>query len=87
MAGNDGIRTQDNFMSSRASACHLLSQPAVGGGLRARLRQISAQHPRWGWRKAHTITAREGRGSRWPRVRRVVAQGMHRRWLTGFLNP
>jgi len=28
--------------------------------LRARLRQISAQHPRWGWRKAHAIARSEG---------------------------
>jgi transposase InsO family protein len=28
--------------------------------LRARLREISARFPRWGWRKAHAIAAREG---------------------------
>ena len=28
--------------------------------LRARLRQISAEHPRWGWRKAHAIARNEG---------------------------
>lgn len=27
--------------------------------LRVRLRQISAKHPRWGWRKAHAIATRE----------------------------
>jgi putative transposase len=28
--------------------------------LRARLRQIAAEHPRWGWRKAHAIARAEG---------------------------
>ncbi len=28
--------------------------------LRSRLREISVAHPRWGWRKAHEIAAREG---------------------------
>src|SRR5204863_8669136 len=34
--------------------------PGVEAVLRARLREISVEHPRWGWREAHTIAAREG---------------------------
>jgi putative transposase len=39
--------------------------------LRDRLRQISAAHPRWGWRKAHAIAAREGLVVNRKRTRRL----------------
>jgi transposase InsO family protein len=47
--------------------------------LRARLRQISAQHPRWGWRKAHAIAAREGLVVNSKRTRRLwIGLGLKR---------
>lgn len=47
--------------------------------LRARLRQISAAHPRWGWRKAHAVAAREGLVVNRERSHRLwVAEGLKR---------
>jgi putative transposase len=63
---------QQRFGVSQRRACRVVGQhrsaqrrptPVVRDVeevLRARLRQISGQHPRWGWRKAHAIAAREG---------------------------
>ncbi|MEH1016298.1 IS3 family transposase [Micromonospora sp. CPCC 206060] len=63
---------QQRFGVAQRRACRLVGQhrsaqrrpaPAPRDAdevLRARLRQISAQYPRWGWRKAHAIAAREG---------------------------
>jgi len=39
--------------------------------LRARLRAISKEHPRWGWRKAHAIARREGLVVNKKRTRRL----------------
>lgn len=39
--------------------------------LRARLREISAQRPRWGWRKAHAIARSEGLVTNRKRTRRL----------------
>jgi len=62
---------QQRFGVSQRRACRLVGQhrsaqrrpprpvPDTEARLRNRLRQISARHPRWGWRKAHTIAARE----------------------------
>ncbi|MPZ26781.1 MAG: DDE-type integrase/transposase/recombinase [Micromonosporaceae bacterium] len=45
--------------------------------LRARLRRIAAEHPRWGWRKAHAIAAREGLVVNRKRTRRLwLAEGV-----------
>ena len=47
--------------------------------LRERLRQISAQFPRWGWRKAHAVAAREGLVVNRKRTRRLwVEEGLKR---------
>jgi putative transposase len=63
---------RQRFRVSERRACRLVGQhrlaqrrpprpvPDAQMVLRDRLRQISAQHPRWGWRKAHAIAAREG---------------------------
>ena len=62
----------ERFGCSQRRACRLVGQsrssqrrppPPVADAervLRARLRQFSAEHPRWGWRKAHAITRTEG---------------------------
>ena len=36
------------------------ARPALEDKLRARLRQIARDHPRWGWKTAHTLLRREG---------------------------
>lgn len=62
----------ERFGCSQRRACELVGQarstqrrppaPVVAAErvLRARLRQLSAEHPRWGWRKAHAIARTEG---------------------------
>jgi putative transposase len=79
------IVLQQRFRVSQRRACRVIGQhrsaqrrpprpvPDAEAVLRARLRHISASHPRWGWRKAHTIAAREG----------LVINGKrtHRLWL------
>src|SRR5262249_46642597 len=63
---------QQRFRVSQRRACRVVGQhrsaqrrrqrpaPDTEARLRTRLRQISAAHPRWGWRKAHSLAAREG---------------------------
>jgi putative transposase len=63
---------RDRFGASERRACRLTGQhrsaqrrPArrVGDAeavVQTRLREISAKYPRWGWRKAHALAAREG---------------------------
>lgn len=47
--------------------------------LRARLREISRAHPRWGWRKAHAILHRDGWTVNTKRTRRLWAdEGLKR---------
>ncbi len=65
-------RLQSRFGVSQRRACRLVGQhrstqrrakaaPTHSDQqLRQRLRQIAREHPRWGWRKAHEIAAREG---------------------------
>ncbi len=65
-------RLQSRFGVSQRRACRVVGQhrstqrrakaaPTHSDQrLRQRLRQIARQHPRWGWRKAHEIAAREG---------------------------
>ncbi len=51
-----------------------LTAPVPSDGeqqLRARLRAIAKKHPRWGWRKAHAITCREGLVVNMKRTRRL----------------
>ncbi len=74
---------RDRFGVSERRACRLVGQhrsvqrrPArpvcdADQVLRDRLRQISAAHPRWGWRKAHVIAAREGLVVNRKRTRRL----------------
>ena len=62
----------ERFGCSQRRACRVVGQSRssqrrppvpvveVERVLRARLRQISAEHPRWGWRKAHAIARNEG---------------------------
>jgi putative transposase len=46
---------------------------------RKRLREISAQRPRWGWRKAHAVLRREGQVVNRKRTRRLwIAEGLKR---------
>lgn len=53
--------------------------PEAEAVLRARLRQISAQHPRWGWRKAHAIAARESLVHNRKRTHRLwIEEGLKR---------
>ncbi|MQB01936.1 MAG: IS3 family transposase, partial [Actinobacteria bacterium] len=47
--------------------------------LRVRLRQISVEYPRWGWRKAHAIAVRDGLVVNRKRTRRLwIAEGLKR---------
>lgn len=82
---------QQRFGVSQRRACRLAGQhrsaqrrPApvprdADEVLRARLRQISAQYPRWGWRKAHAIAAREGLVVNRKRTRRLwLDEGLKR---------
>lgn len=74
---------RERFGCSERRACLLVGQsrtsqrrePAQIGDtervLRARLREISAQHPRWGWRKAHAIARGEGLVTNRKRTRRL----------------
>ena len=74
---------RDRFGVSERRACRLTGQhrsahrrpPRPGtdadARLRARLREISARYPRWGWRKAHAIAAREGLVVNRKRTRRL----------------
>ena len=74
---------RERFGCSERRACLLVGQsrtsqrrgPAQITGteraLRARLREISAQHPRWGWRKAHAIARGEGLVTNRKRTRRL----------------
>jgi len=51
----------------------------VERALRARLREISRAHPRWGWRKAHAILRRDGWAVNTKRTRRLWAdEGLKR---------
>ncbi len=62
----------ERFGCSQRRACRVVGQsrssqrlgPApvveVEWVLRARLRQLSGEYPRWGWRKAHAIARSEG---------------------------
>jgi len=82
---------QQRFRVSQRRACLVVGQhrsaqrrpprtvPDLEQVLRARLREISATHPRWGWRKAHTIAAREGLVVNRKRTRRLwIAEGLKR---------
>jgi putative transposase len=74
---------RDRFGVSQRRACRVVGQhrsvqrrpaPRPDDGervLRDRLRQISVRHPRWGWRKAHAIAAREGLVANRKRTRRL----------------
>lgn len=62
----------DRFGVSERRACRVTGQhrstqrrprrprPEAEEKLRARLRQIAREHPRWGWKTAHSIVRREG---------------------------
>jgi transposase InsO family protein len=53
--------------------------PDAEAVLRARLREISAAHPRWGWRKAHAIAVREGLVGNRKRTHRLwIEEGLRR---------
>lgn len=55
------------------------NQDGVEHALRARLREISRAHPRWGWRKAHAILRRDGWRVNTKRIRRLWAdEGLKR---------
>jgi transposase InsO family protein len=82
---------QQRFGVSQRRACRLVGQhrsaqrrPAPTPAdadvvLRARLRQISAEYPRWGWRKAHAICRREGLVVNRKRTRRLwIDEGLKR---------
>jgi hypothetical protein len=82
---------QQRFGVSQRRACRVVGQhrsaqrrPAprlcdADTALRARLRQISARYPRWGWRKAHAIAAREGLVVNRKRTRRLwLDEGLKR---------
>ena len=56
------------------------SLPEEEDKLRRRLRQIAADHPRWGWKTAHVILRREGHTINRKRTRRRWrAEGLRRR--------
>jgi putative transposase len=82
---------QQRFRVSQRRACRVVGQhrsaqrrpdrtvPDAEQVLRARLREISTKHPRWGWRKAHVIAAREGLVVNRKRTRRLwVEEGLRR---------
>jgi len=82
---------QQRFRVSERRACRVVGQhrsaqrrpprPANDAEqvLRARLREISATHPRWGWRKAHAIAVREGLVRNAKRTHRLwVDEGLKR---------
>ena len=74
---------QQRFGVSQRRACRVAGQhrsaqrrpPAVVPDaeqvLRSRLREISRTYPRWGWRKAHAIAAREGLAGNKKRTHRL----------------
>jgi putative transposase len=81
----------ERFGVSQRRACRVVGQhrsaqrrvPAHKGGIeeqvRARLRQISADYPRWGWRKAYWILRAEGFTVNHKRVRSYWAdEGLKR---------
>ena len=65
-------RLMERFGASQRMACRVVGQhrstqrratrvvDEAEKTLRRRLREIARDHPRWGWRKAHRISAREG---------------------------
>jgi putative transposase len=55
------------------STCRRAPKPPRAGEeqLRARLRQIAQQHPRWGWRTAHRLVSRDGLVVNHKRVQRL----------------
>jgi putative transposase len=73
----------DRFGVSERGACRVVGQhrstqrlaprprPAEEEKVRRRLRQIARQHPRWGWKTAHTILRREGHTINRKRTRRL----------------
>jgi putative transposase len=73
----------DRFGVSERGACWVVGQhrstqrlaprprPAEEEKVRRRLRQIARQHPRWGWKTAHTILRREGHTINRKRTRRL----------------
>src|SRR4051812_5421621 len=73
---------RDRLDVSERWACRVVGQhrstqryaPAVAGdddALRARLRVISAERPRWGYRRAHTLLREDGWGVNRKRVQRL----------------
>jgi putative transposase len=82
---------RERFRVSERRACRVVGQhrsaqrrpprtvPGAEQVLRTRLRQISQKYPRWGWRKAHTIAAREGLVTNRKRTRRIwIEEGLKR---------
>jgi putative transposase len=85
------VVVRQRFGVSERRACRVVGQhrsaqrrppprvPDAERVLRARLREISAKHPRWGWRKAHTIAAREGLVVNGKRTHRIwIEEGLKR---------
>ena len=66
------VALQGRFGVSERRACRVAGQhrstqrcvtrpvPDAEAKLRARLREIAREHPRWGWKTAHTLVRREG---------------------------
>lgn len=82
---------QGHFGVSERRACRLVGQhrstqrtparaiPDAELKLRARLRQIAGEHPRWGWKTAHRIVCREGWRVNRKRTQRLWrAEGLRR---------
>ena len=82
---------RERFRVSERRACAVVGQHRssqrrpprpvtdADAALRTRLRQISAAHPRWGWRKAHAIAARDGLVVNRKRTRRLwIESGLKR---------
>ena len=73
----------DRFGVSERRACRVTGQhrstqrreprprPASEDKLRARLRQIAREHPRWGWKTAYPIVRREGWAVNRKRIQRL----------------
>lgn len=76
---------QQRFGVSQRRACAVVGQHRstqrlqrliagqVDGAIRARLRQIARDHPRWGWRKAYWLLRSEGQPVNHKRIRRYWA--------------
>jgi putative transposase len=73
---------QERLGISQRRACRIVGQhrstqrhgPAVADpdrDLRARLRDFARRHPRWGYRRAHTVLAREGHPHNRKKVQRL----------------